>query len=237
MNRKQIETHFGATWVDFMAPFVESKEFDNILAALKTIKAGDGTTPVNVFPEAANVFRAFRETPLDTLRVVIVGQDPYPKAGYSTGLAFGIPKDMTPIPPSLVKIIDGVETDCYSGLNFDKANFDVTLESWAKQGVLLLNSALTVKEGEPGTHTELWAPFMKFFFDRLNVICRDIVVCPWGSIANDTCKEVLVFNHFLQPKCDHPSAAARNKEAWKCTHFSAVNAIIVAHRKGDKIVW
>lgn len=238
MNRDLIAKHFGPTWVDFMAPFVDSADFDNILAELKRIKTADPNNPVAVFPEPANVFRCFRETPLDQMRVIIVGQEPYIKAGYNTGLAFGIPKDAPKLPPSFQKIVDAVEVDCYSGLNLDKANFDVTLESWAKQGVLLLNSALTVEQDKGGSHIELWKPFVKFFFDRLNVVCKDIIICPWGSIAGDLAVDAVMFyQHFLQPKFEHPSAAAQRKEPWKCNHFSAVNAIITAHRKGELIKW
>jgi uracil-DNA glycosylase len=232
MNRTQIEKHFGESWVDFMSPFVETPEFDAILTKLKEEKAAGKV----VFPEPALVFRAFRETPLPTVKVIIMGQDPYPKAGYSTGLAFGIPKDINPIPPSLLKIVDAVEVDVYSGMNLEKPAFDVTLESWAKQGVLLLNSALTVCEKEPGTHQELWKPFMKFVMDRVNVVCKDVIVLTWGTAAADICTDVNIFTNYNPPKCEHPSAAAHGKRAWPCKHFSTANAILTASKR-EKIKW
>lgn len=232
MNRQQIEKHFGETWVDFMSPFVETAEFDAILGKLKEEKAAGKV----VFPEPALVFRAFRETPLPTLRVIIVGQDPYPKKGYATGLAFGIPQGINPIPPSLIKIVDAVEVDAYSGMNLEKPSFDVTLESWAKQGVLLLNSALTVCEGEPGTHAELWKPFTKFVMDRVNVVCKDVIVLAWGGNAADLCADVNIFTNYNPPKCEHPSAAAHGKRAWECKHFSTVNAILTMQSK-PRIKW
>ena len=112
---------------------------------------------IPIEPDPAKVFHCFRVTPADELKVVILGQDPYPD-GSATGLAFANPADKNPISPSLRVIKDSV-------LSLAKPEenpiFDQTLENWAKQGILLLNSALTVKRGQPGSHMLAWKPFIE----------------------------------------------------------------------------
>lgn len=232
MNRKLIEEHFGPSWVDFMAPFADSEKMDNILKELKAQKTAGKT----ILPDTKVVFRAFRETPLDTLRVVIVGQDPYPKNGYASGIAFGYDNDQLPMPPSLVKIKEAVEKDAYGGLQLDPP-FDHTLLRWAHQGVLMFNSALTVVMDEPASHTEIWAPFTQFVMERLQEVTRNVIFLAWGKPAAEALKPVNAFFHFNPAPAPHPSFAARNKEPWACKHFSTVNAIITSNKLGELIKW
>lgn len=231
MNKETIIKYFGEEWVDFMIPFVSSEIFSNIMATLKKEKA-EGTV---IYPEPGKVFRCFKELPLSKVRVIIIGQDPYPKEGYATGLAFGHAKNLKTA-ASLEKIIDSVEKDAYGGLNFNKPSFDTTLESWAKQGVLLLNTALTVKDSTPGSHAELWKPFIEHFVKTMNLIAKDIIWLSWGSPAQNFTKDVNPFTNFLFSH-SHPAKAAIQKEDWDCKHFSLTNACIVKNGLGEKIVW
>lgn len=241
LTRSLIEKHFGASWVDFMSEFAESEQMDTILNTLKAQKASG----VTILPDTSIVFRAFRETPLDQVRVVIVGQDPYPRLGYPNGLAFGHGLEAklnnvivpTPLAPSLAKIIDAVEVDCYSGLMLEKASFDTTLESWSKQGVLLLNAALTVVENTPASHAELWRDFTTFVLEKLFRVKRSVIALGWGTNAADALKVVNPFFHFMPTTCEHPSAAAKAGRPWPCKHFSETNAVIIANRLGDTIKW
>lgn len=231
MQRETLIKHFGPEWADFMAPFAGSEAFSTILDTLKKEKA-EGKV---VYPEAAAVFRAFRETPLSQVRVVLLGQDPYPKEGYSTGIAFGHAKNLK-IAPSLEKIVDAIEVDVYDGLQFEKPNFDTTLESWTKQGILCLNTALTVVDQTPGSHAELWKPFTEFVIERLNTIGRNVIWLAWGAQSQNFAKAVNVFEHFVFSH-EHPAKAAREKKPWDCKHFSLVNACIIKNRLGETIKW
>lgn len=231
MQRQVAAKHFGEEWVDFMSGFTSTETFSNILATLKKEK-GEGTV---IFPEPANVFRAFRETPLSKVRVVILGQDPYPREGYANGLAFAHAPQLK-IAASLEKIIDAIEVDCYDGLNFDKPKFDTTLSHWTKQGVLLLNTALTVKQDVIGSHTELWKPFTEYVCATLSKVSKAMIWLAWGNEAQSFIKEINPFENFIF-NFQHPSAAARAKEPWKCNHFSLTNAVITKNNLGDKITW
>lgn len=237
MNRKDIETHFGSEWVDFMAPFVESSEMNTILAELRK-QTQEGKV---IAPAGLGVFRAFRETPLSQVRVIIVGQDPYSIRGYATGIPFGVDNAELNTPQSLVKIIDAVEVDAYGGLNFNKPDFDRSLVSWCKQGVLMLNAALTVPEGPPvdmaGQHLALWKPFVSYVISKIQVIKRTSIFIAWGSDARDILSNVDTFMNIMPANCVHPSYAARQKAPWECRHFSIINSIIIANKLGDPIKW
>jgi uracil-DNA glycosylase len=235
MTREKIEQHFGPEWVDFIAPFMQSDKWPPILQELTRMKkAGEPFAP-----DIPQVFRAFRDTPLSEVRVVLLGQDPYPVKGYATGLAFGHPKEVN-LAPSLGKVIDAVEVDCYNGLQMDKPAFDTTLSPWAAQGVLLLNTALTVPEGQAkecaGKHEELWRPFTEYVIKKLTEVKNHLIWMSWGQKAQSFTKDISPFLQFLQ-YFEHPANAAREKRAWECRHFSTANAIIVANKLGKVIQW
>ena len=122
------------------------------------------TNGISFEPAPENVFRAFNKCPYDKCCAVILGQDPYPQKGVATGIAFG--NDLTKNPslsPSLGIILNSVAR--YSE---DLPNFDTTLESWEKQGILMLNSSLTVRTDQPGSHSEAWKPFIKSLIENLS---------------------------------------------------------------------
>lgn len=231
MTRKIIEKLLGPEWVDFMAPFMESKEFDSILEQLKALKA----TGETIFPPQAQIFRAFMEVPLSKVRIVILGMDPYPNEGYASGLAFGHLNNMKKT-PSMEKIIEAVESDCYSGLDFNIKDFDTELLHWCKQGILLLNSSLTVKEDVPGSHAAIWKPFTTYFVETMNAVKKDVIWNAWGKQAQSFMPAVNVFTNYVNFS-EHPSNAAKEKRAWDTKCFSRTNAIITANSLGDKIKW
>lgn len=235
MNRNQIADFFGHEWVDFMAPFVDSPEMDKILVELSRQRKEEGKS---IFPsKGAEVFRCFKETPLSQVRVVLLGQDPYFKAGYANGIAFGMADTTMRTPPSLEKIINAVEKDAYGGLNFDKPNFDKTLVSWCKQGVLMLNSALTAVENKGGEHLQLWQPFAEYVIKTMQQVKKQIIYLAWGAEARDNMKSVNTFFDYMPPSVNHPSWAAREQVEWDIKHFSLTNAIITANKLGEPIDW
>lgn len=232
MSPVQIEKLFGPTWVDFMTPFVNSPEFAKILADLKAAKtAGDV-----IYPAQKNIFRAFIETPLDHVRVIILGQDPYPGEDLANGLAFAHANNMTK-PASMVKIMAAVEKDGYGGLALtEMIEFKPDLMHWAKQGVLLLNSSLTLKAGTPGSHAEIWKPFTTYVVKTLSEVKKAMIWNCWGKEAQSFMTNVDIFQNFVLHQ-DHPSNAARQNKEWEVVCFSKTNAIIVGNRLGDKIKW
>lgn len=176
-----------------------------------------------VRPDKVDIFRAFRLTSFKDTRVVIVGQDPYPSKK-ATGLAFGNDYDRSgpSLAPSLEMIRQCVEKTCYDGLHLD---FDPSLVTWGKQGVLLLNSSLTVEDGKIGTHYARWRKFMRIIIQTLNEEKTGICFLFLGAQAKMLMpyvdkKRNYVFDYV------HPAYAARNNTEWNCPYFSKINEII-----------
>ena len=172
-------------------------------------------------PEKENIFKAFRHTPFEDVKVVIIGQDPYPD-GNATGLAFGNNTDKFYFNPSLMNIFHCIEEKFYNGLTFD---FDWTLESWANQGVLLLNTALTVKKGYPGSHSRPWVDFIKAVIQALNNYSSGIIFMLWGNHAKKVGK--LVSENHYKLECEHPVAASYGLRPWRCDNFEEANKILL----------
>lgn len=237
MNFEKLRQLVGMNWANLLKPFMVEGEsgtcpYGEISTFLQTEKANG----INFLPAGPNVFRAFRETPLEHVRVVLLGQDPYFKAGYATGLAFGT-EAPGKLPVALQKIVDGLE-DMYNGLDFQTPNRDHSLASWAQQGVLLLNTALTVREGEAGSHAEKWEPFTRFLVKALEEVKVNTIWVPLGKPARETIKDVNSFRNFVFP-AEHPTAAARDGgRAWAHNNvFIKVNLCIKLNKLGEQIVW
>lgn len=127
----------------------------------------------NIFPKQSDVFKAFHECNYDDCKVVIIGQDPYPQKNVATGILFGNDIHNKNISPSLKVILEA------------SGSTDQTLLSWCKQGVLMLNAALSVEEGKPSSHLLLWKPFIINFLKSLSQWNTGIVYVMFGSIASD----------------------------------------------------
>jgi len=176
-----------------------------------------------VLPDSKSIFRAFQVCPHESLNVVFLGQDPYPQKGYATGLAFANPQGTIEISPSLKKIIERVEDDYLCHLPFNHSHFDITLESWAKQGVLLLNSALTVEENRIGSHTEIWYNFIKEFLKGMSEINPGMIYVLLGNQAKSF-KPFIKNGHILQ--YNHPAYYARIDARFDCNCFTEINKIL-----------
>lgn len=153
-----------------------------------------------IFPTQKQVFRAFRETNPDTCKLIIIAQDPYPTiaelsiGAYATGIAMGIPDyPFIKVPPTLE--ILKKELQRTHGDKIDISLFDNTLESWVKQGILLINSSLTVRKNKPGIHKKIWDEWTPFFFEALtNSKYRNIPVVSLGTQARINCSKGNVQN-------------------------------------------
>ncbi len=155
-----FEKLIGKEWGEAISPHLSKEEFKRLGIILK--KEYDSFT---VYPNKEDIFNAFLFTPYHKTKVVWIGLDPYIRENEAYGVSFGIQDSCKIIPPSLKNIYKEVETDVYNGLNLD---FDYSLRSWADQGCLMLNTALTVRAGKTGSHLKIWSSFTKSVIKALN---------------------------------------------------------------------
>jgi uracil-DNA glycosylase len=171
-------------------------------------RLGEIRKSVMVYPSIEDTFRAFRLTPYESVKTVILGQDPY-HDGVANGLAFSTTGKIN---PSLQKIIEGMEDDLAIGEFLDP----VKRHNWeylATQGVLLLNVALTVERGRPNSHTQLWEPFTLHVMDILAHHTNPLVFLLWGANAQSFATRSPISAHKCI-MCEHPAFAARQQRAW-----------------------
>ncbi|MEO6833389.1 MAG: uracil-DNA glycosylase [Chitinophagaceae bacterium] len=171
----------------------------------------------SVFPTESNVFNAFSLTPLSQVKVVILGQDPYHKAGQAEGLSFSVPKGVK-IPHSLRNIFKELERD----LEIAKPEHG-HLAAWAKQGVLLLNSTLTVSEGRPNSHSKLgWQRFTDTVIRKISERQEAVVFMLWGNFAQSK-RNLIDTKKHLVLEAAHPSPLSARRGFLGCGHFSKAN--------------
>ena len=175
-----------------------------------------------VYPARENIFNALKLTPYADVRVVILGQDPYHGEGQAHGLAFSVQPGV-PAPPSLVNIFKEQQTDV--GLTIPNNGY---LVPWAKQGVLLLNTALTVRANEPNSHRGRgWEQFTDRVITCLNEREQPLIFLLWGK--NALAKEALVTNlRHMVLRAPHPSPLSASRGFFGCRHFSKTNALLEA---------
>ena len=210
------------TWHDIIGPLKGSESFQNVLHYV-AVKRAEGD---EIYPPDSAVFNAFKYTAFDKLKVVIVGQDPYHEPGQAMGLAFSVPVGVK-TPPSLANI--------YRELKDDMPGFSVPehgcLIPWARQGVLLLNSVLTVKSGEANSHhNQGWEDFTDGVIKALNDNCENLVFMLWGNSAKAKCKDVDRERHLVL-EAAHPSPLSAYRGFLGCRHFSKANTYLHEHGK------
>lgn len=184
-----------------------------------------------VFPSKEKIFSAFSNTPFNNLKVVILGQDPYHGLGQAQGLAFSTPKE-TKNPPSMVNILKEIKED----LQKDSSCLDGDLTPWAKQGILLLNTILTVEESKPKSHHKLgWEVFTDNIIKYISQNCKDIVFILWGAPAISKSKIIDESKHYILTS-PHPSPLSSYRGFFGCKHFSKTNQILKSIGK-ETINW
>ena len=199
-------------------------ELQEFLAAEK--KSGQVT-----YPPQKEYFNAFTLSGFKNLKVVIVGQDPYHGAGQAHGLSFSVPEGIK-IPPSLRNIYKELNRDL--GLSIPVSG---NLEAWAKQGVLLLNASLSVREGEAGSHSKKgWLQFTQGCIDYINAQKQGVVFLAWGLFAHGVCAQVDTSKHCVI-KTSHPSPLGASKQGKEfkaflgSSCFSEANEYLVAKKQ------
>ena len=184
-----------------------------------------------VFPEKKNIFKAFSLTKLDNLKVVILGQDPYHGFGQAQGLAFSTPANIKN-PPSMQNILKEIQSD----LGKKSICEDGDLTPWAKQGVLLLNTILTVEEAKPKSHHNLgWEVFTDNIIKYISDNCEDTIFILWGSPAISKTKLIDRKKHHILT-APHPSPLSSYRGFFGCKHFSQTNNILKSLNK-EAIIW
>lgn len=177
-----------------------------------------------IYPKGKLIFNALNSTPFEQVKVVILGQDPYHGAGQAHGLCFSVPENIPP-PPSLLNIYREINND----LNIH--NHSGNLSNWAKQGVLLLNSVLTVEHGKAASHQgQGWEQFTDSIIQTINDQLENIVFMLWGAYAQRK-GELLNPNKHLILKAPHPSPLSAHRGFFGCRHFSSCNQYLVQQQK------
>jgi uracil-DNA glycosylase len=193
------------------------------MAELKQFLLAERDAGKRIFPAGSNWFRALDLTPLDKVKVVILGQDPYHGPGQAHGLCFSVPDGVRP-PPSLVNIYKELRSDL--GIEPPAHGF---LEHWARQGVLLLNSVLTVEMGLAASHRDRgWERFTDAVIRLVNAKQQPVVFMLWGSYAQKKAAFVDTSRHLVL-KAPHPSPLSAHSGFLGCKHFSKANAFLQSH--------
>jgi uracil-DNA glycosylase len=175
----------------------------------------------SIFPKGSLIFRAFDLCPFNDVKVVILGQDPYPTKGHAHGLCFSVEPNIRPFPKSLNNIFKEIQNDLGKSIPSDG-----NLERWAKQGVLLLNTVLTVEEGKPDSHKGIgWEKFTDSVISKINSEKEGVVFMLWGSKAIAK-EEMIDKSKHLILKSVHPSPLSAHRGFFGCKHFSKTNEFL-----------
>lgn len=187
--------------------------------------------PDAIFPKGDQIFRALNTCPLKNVKVVILGQDPYPTRGHAHGLCFSVEENVKPFPKSLVNIFKEIESDL--GQAFPENG---SLVRWAEQGVLLLNAVLTVEEGAPESHARKgWEQLTDAIISTLNNNSEHVVYLLWGSKAQEKASQVDSSKNLIL-KTVHPSPLSAYRGFLGCKHFSKTNEYLLENGKSP-IIW
>ena len=210
-----MDVKIEESWKRVLAPEFEKPYFQALARQLHEEKRAGRT----IYPPGPLIFNAFNLTPFDRVKVVIIGQDPYHGPGQAEGLSFSVPHGV-PLPPSLVNIYHEIETDL--GVQLHK---DGSLRGWAEQGVFLLNAVLTVRAGQPTSHSRIgWAEFTDAVIRTLSERRQGLVFLLWGNFARSK-KELIDTSRHTVLEAAHPSPLARGA-FFGCRHFSRTNQIL-----------
>jgi uracil-DNA glycosylase len=220
-----MDVNIHASWKEILNDEFTKPYYNRLTADLKRLyseKKG------SIFPKENQIYRAFELCPFDEVKVVILGQDPYPTKGHAHGLCFSVEPDVRPFPKSLNNIFKEIQDDLGKYIPADG-----NLERWAKQGVLLLNTVLTVEEGKPDSHKGLgWEKFTDAVIQKINSEKEGVVFMLWGSKAIS--KEVMIDkSKHLILKSVHPSPLSAYRGFFGCKHFSKSNEFLIMLEKPE----
>jgi uracil-DNA glycosylase len=221
-----MDVKIEASWKEVLKAEFSQPYFQQIPLHIKTEKSQGKT----IYPPGSLLFNAFNTTPFDKVKVVILGQDPYHGAGQAHGLCFSVQNGVAP-PPSLLNIFKELQDDIGIAIP-DHGN----LTHWAQQGVFLLNASLSVRAGEPMSHSKIgWATFTDTVIKKISEQKKNVVFLLWGKFAQE--KRVLIdeTKHCIL-RSVHPSPLSAYGGFFGCKHFSKTNEYLTS--KGiDPVDW
>ena len=215
-----------ASWKEVLQDEFKKPYFKQITEHIKTEKEQGKT----IYPPGSLMFNAFEQTPFNNVKIVLLGQDPYHGPRQAMGLSFSVP-DGVAKPPSLINIFKELHDD--TGTAIPKSG---NLTKWAQQGVMLLNASLTVRAGEPNSHSKIgWHQFTNTVIEKISEEKEGVVFLLWGKFAQDKTELINTKKHHVL-KAAHPSPFAADKGFFGCQHFSKTNTWLVQHGM-DPIDW
>jgi len=213
------QSPFHHSWDKFLLPELDQGYMQSLKSFLKQQKAQGRA----ILPASSQWFNALNSTPLDKVKVVILGQDPYPTPGHAHGLCFSVQPDVKPLPKSLINI--------YKELNDDLGiqNTSGNLQSWCEQGVLLLNSVLTVESGLANSHQgQGWEQFTDKVVSTVNDLTDPVVFVLWGAYAQKK-GAIIDDSRHLVIRSAHPSPLSAYRGFWGSKPFSKINTYLQQH--------
>ncbi|MDG6098329.1 uracil-DNA glycosylase [Alteromonas sp. ZYF713] len=210
------------TWQDALGPQKEAEYFTRLMARVESEREAGKV----IYPPQQDVFNALKYTPLESVKVVILGQDPYHGPDQAHGLCFSVLPGVK-TPPSLVNIYKELAADI-DGFVIPKHG---TLTSWAEQGVLLLNTVLTVEQGKAHSHAKWgWETFTDAVIDAVNSHQQGVVFLLWGSHAQKKGMHIDTSKHYVL-SAPHPSPLSAHRGFLGCKHFSQTNQLLSSQNK------
>lgn len=212
-----MDVQIEDSWKNLLATEFGKPYFRQIVHHLKTEKTQGKT----IYPPGPFIFNAFNSTPVEKVKVVILGQDPYHGPGQAHGLCFSVQKGVPP-PPSLVNIFKELNSDI--GMPIPNHG---DLSHWARQGVFLLNASLTVRAAEPMSHSRIgWAQFTDTVIQTLSANSENLVFLLWGKFAQEKVRLIDESRHHIL-KAAHPSPLSAHNGFFGCRHFSKTNQYLL----------
>ncbi len=209
----------GGGWDEVLKDQFASEDYQKLRAFLK-----EEYQNYTVYPDMFDIYNALKLTPFNEVKVVILGQDPYHNPGQAHGLSFSVQRGIAP-PPSLINIYKEMKAD----LGIENPKDYGCLEYWAKQGVLLLNTVLTVRAGAANSHRgHHWEELTDAIIKRLSSREKPAVFLLWGSPARKK-KALIDTDKNLVLECAHPSPLSASAGFFGCRHFSKTNAFLTSH--------
>jgi uracil-DNA glycosylase len=216
-----MKVDIDASWKEALGNYFESDQFKKIAERVRTDYLNEKKT---VYPQPADLFRAFNETPFENVNVVILGQDPYHNPGQAHGLCFSVPNGVQ-APPSLLNIFKEIKDDVGS------TNTNTDLTRWATQGVFLLNAVLSVLKNQPTSHGDIgWQQFTDHVITTISHKHEHVVFMLWGAYARSK-SDLIDWEKHLILEALHPSPLSAHRGFFGCKHFSQANAYLEEHDK------
>ena len=225
MDKSTIQLH--PSWLEHLKEEFQKEYMLNLKKKLLELK----NKKIIFYPQGDKIFNAFNLTPLNNIKVVILGQDPYHGPNQAHGLCFSVPQPVKP-PPSLVNIFKELESDTGKKRNYHDGN----LEHWARQGVFLLNTTLTVEKSKPLSHRDYgWSEFTDRVISLISDKLDNIVFILWGSFAQSK-KQLIDSNKHLILTAPHPSPLSAHRGFFGSKPFSKTN-IFLHSKQIDMVKW